>query len=554
MTIGKTTLLILATILAAGTARANVQQDWATRFGTAGSSGAAVAVDPAGNVYVAANIFRGVRGFDLLTIKYDAAGTQLWSREFNGIGNGLEYPVGIAITSAGSIVVTGTSFRGPTALNYEIVTMAYAPNGDSLWLARYNGVSAKDDRPLALAVDASGNTYVAGYSNGNSVSSWDGRDYVTIKYGPTGAQSWAATYPLVWCSGANALAVDARGNVYVTGGGYDGNPTFGDYLTIKYSTLGAPLWVARYAGADDDEAKAIAVDGSGNVCVTGRGQQVSGYADITTIQYDSAGVERWVKRYDGVAHSDDGGLGIGIDMAHNIYVTGSETNANAFNNRDIVTLKYSTTGDSLWCKHYDGPSASYDDPLSIWVDGAGNSIVLGRSYGPGVTPFTSYYGFLTMGYGSGGDPLWLVRYDGPGDGDEYAGGLAVGVDGSIVVAGGSIDYLSGNGYVATVRYSGATLDVAAGPRPRPEPARLSWSHPNPCAQAATIQFRLASAAPVSLRVYDLQGREVAALADGVRPAGEHAVRWDASSAPDGVYFYRLRIGAREETRRMVVVR
>ncbi|MBA3726280.1 MAG: SBBP repeat-containing protein, partial [Armatimonadetes bacterium] len=68
---------------------------------------------------------------------------------------------------------------------------------------------------------------------------------------------------------ASALAVDAAGNVYVTGSSY-GARTGWDYATIKYDSNGNQLWVARYAGpANGDYARALAVDAAGNVYVTG---------------------------------------------------------------------------------------------------------------------------------------------------------------------------------------------------------------------------------------------------------------------------------------------
>lgn len=87
----------------------------------------------------------------------------------------------------------------------------------------------------------------------------------TVKYNSAGQQQWAAYYP----GTAKAMAVDASRNVYVTGR----SPGAGnlDYATIKYNSAGQQQWIVTYNGPGngDDQANAIAVDGSGDVYVTG---------------------------------------------------------------------------------------------------------------------------------------------------------------------------------------------------------------------------------------------------------------------------------------------
>src|SRR6266516_6773880 len=95
--------------------------------------------------------------------------------------------------------------------------------------------------------------------------------------------------------GATAIDVDDSGNVYVTGSS-TGSGTGSDYATIKYDSLGQEQWVARYNGPgnDADLATGIAIDGSGNVYVTG-----GSAGDYATVKYDSAGQQQWVARYNG---------------------------------------------------------------------------------------------------------------------------------------------------------------------------------------------------------------------------------------------------------------
>jgi len=134
------------------------------------------------------------------------------------------------------------------------------------WAARYNGPGSGDEA-RALAVYSAGNVYVTGTSDGGT-----DYDYATIKYDSSGNQLWAARYngPGNLGDAASALAVDAAGNVYVTGGS-NGAGTGDDYATVKYDSNGNQLWAARYNGPGNsiDEARALAVDAAGNVTVNG---------------------------------------------------------------------------------------------------------------------------------------------------------------------------------------------------------------------------------------------------------------------------------------------
>ena len=83
---------------------------------------------------------------------------------------------------------------------------------------------------------------------------------------------------------------------------------------------------------------------------------------------------------------------------------------------------------------------------------------------------------------------------------------------------------------------------------------LGSAFPNPFNPATRISYHLAAEAHVDLLVYDVLGRQVAILENGVRPPVEHSVAWDASSQASGVYFYRLRAGGFEQTRKFLLLK
>jgi len=92
------------------------------------------------------------------------------------------------------------------------------------------------------------------------------------------------------------------------------------------------------------------------------------------------------------------------------------------------------------------------------------------------------------------------------------------------------------------------------PRPLPNTFALHQNYPNPFNGSTRIAFDLPKAGPVTLRVYDLLGREVATLVDGVRVAGQHSVLFDGSRLASGIYFYRLEAGGGHEVKKMVLLK
>src|SRR5262249_24818624 len=141
--------------------------------------------------------------------------------------------------------------------------------GALLWEKRYAGPGYSEDQPSALALDASGNVVVTGTSSGTNSTP----DYYTAKYAAVdGALLWEKRYapPANGFEETHAVAVDGSGNVVVTGTTW-GDNSRKDYYTAKYAAAdGALLWEKRYNGPanSDDSASAMAVDGSGNVVVT----------------------------------------------------------------------------------------------------------------------------------------------------------------------------------------------------------------------------------------------------------------------------------------------
>jgi len=372
----------------------SVDTAWVRRYNGEAS---ALALDDSGNVYVT-----GFSEAHYLTIKYYPDGETAWVRKYDGPGPYGDLARDIDVDGSGNVYVTG--YSSGWGINSDYATIKYYPNGDTAWVRRYNGPGNGDDEAFAIAVDDSGNAYVTGRSYGSGT----GYDYTTIKYYPVGDTAWVRRYngtggqfnnmDLAW-----DIAVDGSGNVYVTGWSSD-SVTYNDYATIKYYPNGDTAWIRRYTRGEwysRDEARAIATDGSGNVYVTG-----SSDGDYLTIKYLPDGNTVWVKRYDGGwAHA------ISLDGSGNVYVTGGEESSIY---SDYTTIKYYPNGDTAWVRRYNGPADSTDCAYGIAVDSSGSVYVAG--YSRGIATDNDY---AIVKYNPNGNEVWVRRYNGSGNWDDH---------------------------------------------------------------------------------------------------------------------------------------
>jgi hypothetical protein len=178
-------------------------------------------------------------------------------------------------------------------------------------------------------------------------------------------QRWRGRFP----DYGRKIAVDPEGNVVVAGD-TDTNDgiTGADFLIIKYSGAGIPLWTNRYNGTanGDDRAYALGVDQAGNVFVAGSSGDAIGGINYATLGYSPAGEPLWTNRYDGPANGEDVARALAVDYNGTVFVTGYSS-SNGFN-RAYLTIAYSGAGAPLWTNRSDG---FYGEANALTVDAAG---------------------------------------------------------------------------------------------------------------------------------------------------------------------------------------
>lgn len=291
------------------------------------------------------------------------------------------------------------------------------------------------------------------------------------------ANAQAPAYVWVRQAGTNAtgneVAADNQGNSYAVGS-FQGSATFGttaltsagnnDIFVVKYDPDGNVLWARRQGGTSSDAANSIDVDGSGNSYVTGTYQGSvtfgtttltnSGGDDVFVVKYDPAGNVLWARK--GGGSSPDVANSITVDGTGNSYVTGTfegnttfgTTTLNSAGNRDVFVVKYDTAGNFLWARR--GGGSSTDIANGISVDAAGNSYISGNYQG------TATFGTAPALTNSGGDDIFVVKYDPAGTvlWARRAGTSNTDLSNSISVDAAGNSYITGS-YQGTITFGTA---------------------------------------------------------------------------------------------------
>jgi Beta-propeller repeat len=400
-----------------------------------------VAIDSAGDLYaagwtealnfpiaLAAQAASG-GGVDAFVLKLNPTGTTLLYATYIG-GSGDDRAAAIAVNTSGQAYVTGSTaspnfplllpLRARLGGSKTAFVLKLNTTGNQLLYSTYLG-GTNFDVGTAIAVDASGNAYIAGdtqslnfpIAGGVQAALGGGTDAFVTKLTAAGALSYSTYLGGAANDHSGGIAVDSTGAAYVTGGTFSTNFPLAaaiqttnhggqDAFLSKLSATGAALSYSTYLGGSGatEQANAIAVDSAGNAYLTGSTNsmdfpvtvgvlqtQFEGVSDAFVLKVNPAGAALVYSTYLGGTDFDTA-WGIGIDGSGNAYVAGStqsgdfpQTNAvqAAFGGfADAFVSKLNATGNALAFSTWFGGSGS-DVANALAVDSSGNMYLGGQT-------------------------------------------------------------------------------------------------------------------------------------------------------------------------------
>lgn len=398
MTLLLSCVLALLSLTAGAAPLQDVGFGWAAGFGNESQdNGWSIAVDDDGNVYTT-GFFLGTVDFDpgpgkfnlvgndvissIFVTKMDGNGNLLWAKAMGGTGNALGYA--LAIDSAGNVYTTGRfaeivdfdpgegTAELTSAGESDIFVSKLNGTGDFVWAKRLGGFS--DDQALGIGVDSAGNVYTSGQFQGSA------------DFDP------------------------GTGTVELTSAGES------DIFVSKLNGNGDFVWAKQIGGSDIDRAVRLAMDGAGNVHVTGRfagsvdfdpgpgTANLSGNGsepDSFVLKLDGDGNYVWAVAMGGT--DGERGVGIAVDNAGNLNATGwfrgtadfdpgqGVFNLTSSGEDDVYVVKLNSSGNFVWAKNFGGPFS--EEGWGITVDQAGNVYTTGSfintaDFDPGPGTFT----------------------------------------------------------------------------------------------------------------------------------------------------------------------
>ena len=420
----------------AGTAVYGQVPNWVWAEGAVGTeTGYSVATDPSGNVYVAGNftcdsITLGSYTFynsywfttDLFLAKYNADGEVLWA--ISAGGGQVEGATSLAVDAWGNVYMTGyfasdtitfgNHFLKNTYVDWnDVFLVKYSPDGEALWLVGVGG--GMHDNSSAVAVDESGNVYIAGSFQWSinfgpvilqnlDHTGYGSTDFFLAKYDSDGSFKWATSSQGMDYDEPRSLSVDDDGNVYVTGYFNSRSIAFDniivpnydsaspnqylprDIFIAKYNTNGDAIWAKGAGGSDNDDARSLAVNSDAGIYLTGdfesrfitfdsitlANSDSNSYTETFLAKYSTSGDLVWTQNT--IGNSVDYGCAVAVDSGGYVYQAGYYSSGSLnFGNfsiqnsgyQPVFVTKYSPEGEALWAIQSSGNSWIYNVCLDI---------------------------------------------------------------------------------------------------------------------------------------------------------------------------------------------
>lgn len=482
----------------------------------------------------------------------------------------------------------------------EMYIASYDTDGQIRWAKK--AIGNYGDEGQGVATGRSGNIYITGEFFSNNIT-FDSltltNNYITpyfndattdiflVKYDNNGQVIWAKSGGGIYLDFVRAISVDKHENITIVGTFWSPSVTFGSYtltktgnidvFIVQYDSSGQVLWAKNPIGIDEENAYGIAADSSGNVYMAGSFRSNTIQFDTITLVCSSSWFDTYIVEYNrqgyaiwavNAAGNDwDEATAVTLDKSGNIYLTGHfksdsikfgsiTLNRSSANNIDMFLVKYNCNHEAVWARRSGGNIQSWVYPKSSTSGSLNRVLITGTFIGDGLEfgnitlPNYGSYDIYFVQYDTTGNVLWAEIAGGPGmdwgqstDVDNTGNGYFSGYfeSSSMLIGDTTLVNLSSGGKIFLSKKEAYNTSI--------EPLNNNIiasvynliNYPNPFNSSTTIEFSLRQTRNVTIKIYNIIGKEIIILVTEKLSAGIHKYAWNAIGLASGIYFYEISI-------------
>lgn len=335
----------------------------------------------------------------------------------------------------------GNLFVAATSVDSGVEVFTFSKlnkNGENIWSRRFAD-PGRHAELQAFRQDVSGNLFLLGNTKTEKKNS---AELLLIKCDSLGHMLWNKKIkPEHFRIYTTDLAIDLQGNSYIYGWQMNAKGDY-DYYLARIDATGLFKWSFVYDGGRNDYAKNVAIDASGNVVITGTRTTSTNKYDICTIKLDRNGKKLWGQVFDGPTKGSEEPVSLELDKKGNIYLAGTTDAASGTKN--FLALKYSKRGKLAWSRIYDGKAGKADFVNSACLDHKGNFYLGGYSETPDF-----HYAATLLKWSKKGKQLWALEHTG-NSGSYSCNEICTDLHGNILLAGTWLQNPTDSRYFAAI--------------------------------------------------------------------------------------------------------
>jgi hypothetical protein len=512
-------------------------------------------------------------GRNIWLIKTDSTGTEEWNNAFGG--NNDEEAYSVQQTTDGGYILTG--YTDSFGAGMKDVILLKADNlGNEVWKKTFGGVN--DEEGYSVRQTADGGFIIGGVTSSFAAG---GRDVWIIKTDISGNEQWRKSLGGLGSDGARCIQQTFDNGYILTGWTFSYGPGYvGNAWLVKTDTSGTIEWHKFFGGNNVDRGYCVKQTSDSGYILTGYTSSFgAGLDDMWLIKTDKSGSTQWTKTFGGTGR--DYGHSV-QQTADGGFIAAGYTLSYGAGGDDVFLVKTDTAGNLEWQKTYGGSSS--DIGYSIQETTDGGYIITGHtlSYGAGVHDVwliktsnpavpVELTGFNAEVMNGNVILSWFTASETNNSGfdierrNEDTHYTSMGFIKGKGTTTEPQQYsftdmnLSSGSYIYRLKqidYDGSfqfskTVEITVG---LPAEYAVTQNYPNPFNPITTIRYTVPQLSRVKIKLFDILGNEIETLVNEMKPAGRYDITWNAAGFPSGVYFYTFVTDNYRDTRKMILMR